>query len=748
MTAFGLVAILLLSWAYDQLSHKTIIDSELKNIQNISEELSSHLNSHLKEHASNGLMLSSVPLIHDALVKSNSEFVVLTDEERAQEVINLNQQWREATDINDPFIQSHLTNHVATFLKSQQTLMPGRYGEIFLTNRYGVMIATTGKLTTLAHGHKYWWQAAYDDERGRTFLDDRGFDASVEGYVLGVVVPVKHNNEIIGMLKSNVNIIGPLTDIIEDFNLRHPGKLQIVRTGGLIVAEYGVTPLSTQINDSLVELLQKKQGGTTIVAEDDVKQLTAFSSIKITLGSDKIGFGGKKESIDHLKGNKGEAWNIVVSLAEEKAIDASHNITLIVIGVGIIFTLLTAIVALLLGRLVARPIVKLAATAQVLGDGYLDVRAGAHSNDEIGSLANSLNIMAENFQRTVISRDELIDNLGKAKEAAEIANKAKGLFIANMSHQFRTPLNAVLGFSQLLLNDKTVADKQREYLKNIYNSGQLQLSLVNDVLAMSRLEDGQTSLQLQVIDISHLLEDLIDNSKAAAKEKKINFNVEYRSSIPQYISCDPQKLQLLLGNVIDNAIKYTESGGVVLHIESVQTESDNTVQLIFDIEDSGIGIVDKYQKHIFMPFFKIGDQSDKTGTGMGLTLAQRFLALMGGEISVESEVKKGTIFHITLPVEQVTEALFDSNRKKKLASLGQSDQDEDEDITADDLAVISDVLLAQLLDAVDALDTENSVALAELIEKKTPVIGKGLLTMINNFDFEKLQRLLSSYQAK
>jgi len=343
---------------------------------------------------------------------------------------------------------------------------------------------------------------------------------------------------------------------------------------------------------------------------------------------------------------------------------------------------------------------------------------------------------------------KLAIDLRLMKEKAEDANKAKGLFIANMSHQFRTPLNAVLGFSQLMLNDKMVADKQREYLKNIYNSGQLQLSLVNDVLAMSRLEDGQTSLQLQVIDISHLLEDLIDNSKAAAKEKKINFNVEYRSSIPQYISCDPQKLQLLLGNVIDNAIKYTESGGVVLHIESVQTESDNTVQLIFDIEDSGIGIVDKYQKHIFMPFFKIGDQSDKTGTGMGLTLAQRFLALMGGEISVESEVKKGTIFHITLPVEQVTEALFDSNRKKKLASLGQSDQDEDEDITADDLAVISDVLLAQLLDAVDALDTENSVALAELIEKKTPIIGKRLLTMINNFDFEKLQSLLNANQAK
>jgi hypothetical protein len=113
-------------------------------------------------------------------------------------------------------------------------------------------------LTTLAHAQKYWWQAAFDNGRGKIFLDDRGFDASVGGYVLGVVIPIRDKNKIIGILKYNVNIKGPLTHIVRKFSYRHYGKLQIVRTGGLIVAERGITPLSTQVNDEIIALLQKK----------------------------------------------------------------------------------------------------------------------------------------------------------------------------------------------------------------------------------------------------------------------------------------------------------------------------------------------------------------------------------------------------------------------------------------------------------------------------------------------------------
>ncbi len=419
MTSFGVAIVILLSLGYDMFSHRIVIDKEMENIKNISEEVALHVESNLKEKTAIAVTLSSAPLIRDALLKSNAEFAALPDDERKQEIDRRNQQWRKTADINDPFIRSHMTNPVAEYLNYQQKIMPEEYGEIFLTNRYGVMIATTGKLTTLAHARKYWWLACYNDGQGRIFLDDRGFDTSVQGYVLGVVIPIKDKNEIIGILKSNVNIMGPLTDVVQEFALRNPGRMKIARTGGLIVSERGVTPLSTQVNEALVETLRQKESGTAIIAENNENQLVAYSPIRITMGSEQFGFGGSQESIDHIKGNKGDAWHVVVTLSEEEAIENTHGVTSVIIIVGIIFTLLTAAVALLLGKWAAKPIVELATTAQAIGKGRFDTRVEVLSNDEIGSLAKSLNKMAKNLQDTMTSRDELIYEVEQREKVAE-----------------------------------------------------------------------------------------------------------------------------------------------------------------------------------------------------------------------------------------------------------------------------------------------------------------------------------------
>lgn len=407
ITLIGVVVVILLSLGYDIYSYKIVIDKEMKNIKDLSEEVALHLESRLREKIAIATTLSSSPLIKDALLKSNSDFTELSDDERKQEIGRRNQKWVKTADTNDPFIQSHMTNSVAEYLKHQQIIMPGEYGEIFLTNRYGVMIATTGKLTTLAHAHKYWWLGCYDDGRGRIFLDDRGFDTSVQGYVLGVVIPIKDKNEIIGILKSNVNIMGPLTDIVQKFVLRHPGRIKIVRTGGVIVSESGTVPLSTKVNEALVEVLQKKDKGTSIITKNNGKHLAAYSPIPITMGSEQFGFGGSQESIDHIKGNEGDAWHILITLSKEKATETTHRITLVIIIVGIILTFLIATVAMLLGKWIAKPIIQLANTAQSIGKGHLDTRAEVLSNDEIGSLAKSLNSMTKNLQNTMTSKDEL-----------------------------------------------------------------------------------------------------------------------------------------------------------------------------------------------------------------------------------------------------------------------------------------------------------------------------------------------------
>ncbi len=422
---FGAVLVALLSVSYEILNHRTILAGELNNLKEISDEIAQHINSHLKEKTNIALTLSTSPLIKTTLLESNAAFSSLQEPARKAVIAERNECWIKTKNPDDPFIQAYMTTPAAQYLKKQQELFPTNYGEIFLTNAYGVMIATTGKLTTLAHAHKYWWKACYHDGQGRVFLDDRGFDTSVQGYVLGVVIPIREGGDIIGILKCNINISGPLTDVVQEFSQRNSGRIMIVRTGGLIVREEGITPLSTKVPDQVVSLLQTGTRGGAIITDSNKNQLTAFSPVTVTQGSEEIGFGGSKASIDHLKGNKGESWHIVLSLSEKKALAATHKASLIMLFYGVLFTLLTALVALILGRLIAKPIVDLAVTAEFIGNGNLDARADIRLNDEIGSLARSLNKMVERLARITVSRDKLTEEVEHRKKIEKKLNRFK-----------------------------------------------------------------------------------------------------------------------------------------------------------------------------------------------------------------------------------------------------------------------------------------------------------------------------------
>lgn len=350
---------LILSSIFYFQNNRMIKDKKVEVLEEISLELSSHLQSQLLNQAQIAITLSSAPVIKDTLSDSNISYSLLSEEERKLEIDSLNEQWMNTSDINDPFIQAQLTNPVAEFLKEQQNNFPMMYGEIFLTNRFGVMIASTGKLTTLAHSHKYWWQAAYEDGIGKVFFDDRGFDESVEGYVLGVVVPIKHKNQVIGILKSNVNIIGPLTDILQKDTIGNFQTVRLVRTNGLIVMEEGVEPLTTQLSEDFVEYLTPQKFGSAIVSENNNDQVFAYAPVEITLGSEEYGFGGQYESIDQIKGNTGEAWHIVITNDLEASIKSELESFRVFIFFGIFLVFFSALIAYLFGLLVSRPILDL-----------------------------------------------------------------------------------------------------------------------------------------------------------------------------------------------------------------------------------------------------------------------------------------------------------------------------------------------------------------------------------------------------
>lgn len=406
--------------------------------------------------------------------------------------------------------------------------------------------------------------------------------------------------------------------------------------------------------------------------EDQVKELSNMIGLEVALLSGLEGMEGKvydeayralEKQSSYIKVHDEESISayskiqdifggrpLIIEVKGERLITAQGRKTVqfFVVSLAIAGTFVVILILVILERLILHRVKNLGDIAKKINEsGDLSLRVDVGDPDELGNLAMSTNAMLE---KIALGEKALI----REKDLAENANIEKSAFLANMSHEIRTPMNAILGMTELLMNTD-LKDKQREYAYSVFEAGTLMLSLINDILDFSKIEAGKMNISHVPFDMDICVESVAELLAVKAHEKHLLLETYIPGDFPK-VKGDPDRIKQVLVNLIGNSIKFTEHGKIDVEVSYIRTSAE-FVTCQFRVTDTGIGIAEDNLKKLFRPFIQADHSTTRIygGTGLGLSISKKIVELMDGEITVESQLGKGSTFQFSIPIEVVEE---------------------------------------------------------------------------------------------
>lgn len=449
--------------------------------------------------------------------------------------------------------------------------------------------------------------------------------------------------------------LSQIGDFLKEIRVSQTSQIFILERNGLLVASSDRSPVFT-VTDGKPRRLPGRESPDPLIRAATQALGDRLGNLK-TSQQLSFDFQGERQFVQVApwRDEWGLDWIVVVTLPESHfmgQINANTRTTILLClgALGI-----TTILGIFTARWITRPILELQVASEAIAAGNLDRTVNIRSIGELQALGRSFNQMAAQLKTSFTQLEDRVAErtleLQQAKELADQANQAKSEFLANMSHELRTPLNGILGYAQILGRSTSLSEKEHHGINVIHQCGSHLLTLINDILDLSKIEARKLELAPQVIHFPAFLQGVVEICQVRAEQKAIQFHYEPTPDLPLGIVVDEKRLRQVLLNLLGNAIKFTDQGCVTLSVNQIAFTPDQTVQLRFVVADTGVGIAPKNLDRLFQAFEQVGEQQRKTeGTGLGLAISQQIVQLMGGEIRVKSQLGVGSDFYFEVRV--------------------------------------------------------------------------------------------------